>query len=113
MLFVIVWNGLGYLVPVIVFVICLLTEFAIEAAFRDDQFYQKHAWPLSLALCVSGVLVWVTFALVVKNRERRLTDPDTGQEIVLSSDHSFFFVPVKWWSPILFALAGLTPFFHA
>jgi hypothetical protein len=54
---VIIWSGWGFLVAVIVFGASLATELVTEAV-GDDRFYQTQAWPLALALILSGVTIW-------------------------------------------------------
>ena len=82
----IIWSGFGFLVAVIVFGCSLLMELITESFMKDDQFYQKSAWAFPLALILAGGL---TFACDTMLRSRT-----PGQ-------NSLFFIPMKWWGPLL------------
>jgi hypothetical protein len=105
----IIWSGWGFLVAVIGFGCLLLTEVGIEAIKNDDQFYQDHGWPKSLAFLVAAAIVWpLGRALNRKKAERELVDPKTGERVVLQSgrQHALFFVPVEYWAA-LYLMLGL------
>lgn len=87
----ITWSGHGYLVAVITYGISLLTEVVTESAFADEQYYQREAWPLALALFAAGS--------VLLPIGRRLNSADGYGR------HSLFFLPVQWWGPILLMAA--------
>ena len=104
----IVWSGHGYLVAVFVFGASLLMELGTESAFRDDTFYQREAWPFALALIIAGVLSFLIGVKLNSAGERRLVDPETNEEVVVSSaNHSLFFLKMHWWGPILFIIAAI------
>jgi len=44
------------------------------------------------------VIATLGFYLNVKRPGRRLIDPDTQKEIVLRRRHTFFFIPMQFWS---------------
>jgi len=103
----IIWSGHGYLVAVFTFGIAFLVELATEAAYHDDNFYQREAWPLPLALFIAGVLSYVVGLLLSHTSERRLIDPDTQEEVIIGGGHhTLFFIKMHWWGVILIALAA-------
>ena len=65
-------------------------EFGIEYVTGDDEFYQKSTWALPLALIIAGVLVYVA---------DRWVRPAPGIQ------NSLFFIPMKWWTPLLVLIA--------
>ena len=102
----IVWSGHGYLVAVFVFVASLLMELGTESVFNDDNYYQREAWPLALALVTAGILSFLIGVKLNSAGERRLVDPETNEEVVVASgNHSLFFLKMHWWGPILFVIA--------
>ena len=102
----IIWSGHGYLVAVFVFGASLLMELATESAFNDDNFYQREAWPLALALVIAGVLSFLVGLALNSSGERRLVDPTTNEEVVVQAEqHTLFFMKMHWWGPILFVIA--------
>jgi hypothetical protein len=44
--------------------------------------------------------------LLLLQKKRVVIDKETGEEIVLASNHSLFFVPVQLW-PVIFVVIGL------
>jgi hypothetical protein len=100
----IIWNGLGFLVGVVTFGCLLATEAGVEWVFKDDTFYQKHGWPKLVGMTVAALLVWVLARILSRRPGRVLMDPATGERVRIGRDHSFFFIPVKYWPPILLIL---------
>lgn len=101
---VIIWSGKGYLVLLGTFVISLVTEFLTETVVGDERYYQESAWPLSLALMASAALSYG----VGRRLNRTPTDPLAQPSVappVGRPRHSFFFVRMEYWGPILAALA--------
>ncbi|MEX0641935.1 MAG: hypothetical protein WD468_04500 [Pirellulales bacterium] len=86
----IIWSGYGYLVAVIVFGTSLLMEVLTERWTGDDNFYQTSTWALPAALVIAGMVSWLCDWLL---------KPEPGVQ------NSLFFVPMKWWAPLLFVIA--------
>jgi fucose 4-O-acetylase-like acetyltransferase len=103
----IIWSGWGFLVAVIVFGASLTMEFWTEAVFRDDRFYQNHAWPLALALALSGGIIWTLGKYLHARSARIVIDKATGQELTIATRHTFFFISMRYWGPLLLALSIL------
>lgn len=102
----IIWSGLGFLVAVIGFASLILTEFVSEKVTGDDQFYQEHGWVILVAMLLAAGLTYGLHRLLLLQKGRVVIDKETGQEIVLRSSHSLFFIPVKWW-PVVFVGLGV------
>ena len=100
----IIWKGRGFLVAVIAFACLLASEFLTERYFADDRYYQQHGWPKLAAFFLAGFIVWVITILWKDAPGRVVVDKQTGTELVLKKSHSLFFIPMKYWAPILFAL---------
>jgi hypothetical protein len=104
----IVWSGHGYLVAVFVFGISLLMELGTESAFNDENYYQTATWPFPLALAMAGAVCLVAGLCLATVNERRLIDPETNEEVVISANnHTFFFITIHWWGAILMAIAAV------
>ena len=102
----IIWSGLGFLVAVIGFASLILTEFVSEKITGDDQFYQEHGWVILVGMLLAAGLTYGLHRLLLLQKGRVVIDKETGQEIVLRSSHSLFFIPVKWW-PAVFVGLGM------
>ena len=103
----IIWSGWGFLVAVIVFGMSLAMEVVTEALAGDDRFYQAQAWPLALALALSGVIIWGLGRYLHARGARVVIDKATGQELTIGGQHRFFFIPMHHWGPVLIALSVL------
>jgi hypothetical protein len=89
----IIWSGWGFLVAVVVFGCCFLMEIATEGYTGDDKFYQDSAWAFPMALVAAAILVYIC---------DRMIKPDSGVQ------NSLFFIPMKWWTPLLGLIAFAT-----
>jgi hypothetical protein len=106
----ILWSGLGFLVPLIVFAVSLVAELSVESSLHDENYYQSHAWPLAMALIGSAVLTWVLGTYLNRQPGRTVIDKETGREEVLGdvNRHRLFFIPMQYWGPVLAVLAVVT-----
>jgi hypothetical protein len=102
----IISRGKGYLVFVIAFFLCLATDLAVTLV-GGKGYWESHAWPLGCALLASGGLIRVVELQLAKQSGRVLIDEQTGQRVVLPSNHQFFFIPMKWWTVIVTAFGLL------
>jgi hypothetical protein len=100
----IIWNGLGFLVGVITFLLLLLSEYATESLFHDESYYQSHGWPKLLAFFLAGAVVWPLGAYLNRRQGKVLVEKETGKEVLIKPNHSFFFIRMEHWGPILVAL---------
>ncbi len=97
-----IWRGKGWLVPAIVFVVSLIAELLTEdVIFKDDTYYQGERWPFACSLVVSAATLWRLGRKVFPTTTRRLTDQDSGQEVVFKDSHDFLFVRMEYWGPLL------------
>jgi len=104
----IIWQGLGILVPAI-FVATTVPVFIIAIALFGDE-SANHPWTMGLALLLSAVCCWfVGKRLHNPDRGKVVLDPSSGREIVLLPSHSLFFVKMEYWG-VLFAILGVVMF---
>jgi hypothetical protein len=96
-----IWSGRGYLVAVFVFGLSLLANLATNALTGDGAYWDSHQWPFAVSLLVSGLACWYAGWLTGDRKVRRLIDPETGEQVILRGSDSLFFVPMKWWGPML------------
>ena len=105
-----IWSGLGCLVAVITFGCLLATEYLVEAAFQDDDYYQAHGWPKLVGFLVAAGITWVLGQHLRGRQGRVLIDPETGARVIVGRNHTFFFIPVEYWPPILLVLGMVFSF---
>jgi len=98
---VIIWNGLGYLVAVIVFGLSLAGNLLCNSLY-GEAYYDNHKWPFALSLLCSALCCWFLGNYLRKRSDKVVIDKQTGKDIVINqSRHSLFFIPMHWWAPIL------------
>lgn len=100
----IIWTGLGFIVAVVAFLMLVLTEFSVEAFFKDQSYYQTHGWPKLVALAVAGLIVLALGKRLNTKAGKVLIEKDTGKELILKKKHSLFFIDMEYWGYILFVL---------
>jgi hypothetical protein len=101
-------SGYGYLVAVIVIGFSLVMALITRTVTGGDKYWDAHKWPFALSLVLSG-LTCLFVGNIFRNRNARaLIDPKTGEEVVLRESHTFFFIPIIWWGPILIVCAIIT-----
>jgi hypothetical protein len=104
----VIWNGKGWLVAVIAFALLVVSEYGWEAVYADPSYYQTHMWPRAAALIAAAVLVWFLAEWLRRSGSRTVIDKATGEEMVIGGDDSLFFVPVRFWAPILAVIGIVT-----
>lgn len=103
----IIWNGLGFLVLVIVFVFSLAFNLLFDA-WLGDGFYASNRWLLAISLFLSAITCWFLGKSLLKQSSRTVVDKETGEEFVLNrSSHCLFFIPMHIWAPILALIGAL------
>lgn len=103
----IIWKGWGFLVAVIVFFTSLVAEIISESVTSNEDYYQEHSFPLSLALLLSGIISGLLGKWLNTRNADVFIEIDTGKEIVVKNNHSLFFIPMEYWGMILVVSAVL------
>jgi len=106
----IIWSGFGFLVPVIGIGSLVLTQYLTELITQNEQFYKENDWVNILAMVLAAALTLGLHKLLNPPNPKRLIDADTGEEFVLRRSHSFFFIPVKWWTFIFLVFGTIVMF---
>lgn len=105
----IIWRGLGIVVPIIAFFVCLCVELLVRSHFGAN-YYQREGWPIFLALSISGVICWALGTMLEKRPGKVVIEKETGKEIILKNSHDLFFIPIKFWGLIMI-VGGAVLFF--
>ena len=68
---------------------------------------------MPLALAIAGVVCLFVGQVFSNGKPRTLVDLETREKVVLHpSQGTFFFVPVRFWGPILFVCAAAAAIFQ-
>ena len=95
----IIWKGLGILVPVIAIAGAIIGTVAGTVLGFPE-------WGMGLGLGMAAVGNGLLWRSINFKSGRVMMDPQTGQKFVLKANHSLFFIPAGFWS-IPMALLGL------
>lgn len=88
----------GYLVPIIIFLDLVASEFISEMIMQDQHFYQDNLYPRALSMLFSGLFLFLLDRFL-ESKNERIRDNRTGQEVILNQKtHSFFFIPIRYWA---------------
>lgn len=97
----IVWSGLGFLVPVILIINGIIVDLLCGLITGNSQFYDQNKWPLTVVLIITGILCWFLGKYLNKPNDKIYIDKETGKEVQLRKSHRFFFIKMQYWGPIL------------
>jgi hypothetical protein len=99
----VIWSGFGFLVAAITFLLLLIAEYVTESLFRDESYYQAHGWPKLLAFFLASAVIWPLGLYLNRKPGKVMIEKETGKE-VLRPKHTFFFIRMEYWGPILVVL---------
>ena len=89
------------MVFVIVFGCSLVANLISNAKFGSG-YYDHHKWPFAVSLFVSAAICWLLGDYLRNRSDRVVIDKLTGREFVVNQPrHTFFWIPMHWWGPIL------------
>jgi hypothetical protein len=97
----IISSGLGFLVIVFAFGFSLIAQLLTNAIIGNGDYWAQHKSPFGLSLLVSATVCWFFGKYLATRKARTLIDKETGKEIIERKKHTFFFIEMQWWGPIL------------
>jgi len=107
----IIWNGKGGFVFLIVFITSLSMELLTEGIYGDETFYQSNDWPLAMCFFISAFFTYLLSNYLNSQPERTLIDKETKKEIIIKPNHKLFFIDIKYW-PVILIIIGLVVLFY-
>lgn len=103
-LMVLVWKGWGVLVMILPVLFGIIIELTLNAIRVEESVFEYglvYGFSLSAIVC---------FLLGRKlndpSNDKELVDPKTGETHMLKIRHTFFWIPMQWWS-IAMVLLGV------
>lgn len=94
----IIWNGLGILVPIMAILGTLIGTVVGTAIGQPGA-------GIGIGLIIAALLNWGLWKMIYPKQPKILVDPATGQQVIIKPRHSLFFIPAKAWTWILLVLA--------
>lgn len=92
----IIWEGKGWLVAVIIFGCSLAANLLANWWTGSEDYWNKHQWTFALSLFAAGMICWYLGQRLEGTASRTLVDVDTGEEITHRPRHTLFWIPMKW-----------------
>jgi hypothetical protein len=95
----IIWRGLGWLIPIIFIAVLVLSQWGLDAALGEN-YYTQNDWPKMFA--ISLVVVCIAALGYFLNHKKRviIVDEATGKSQKEPS-HTLFFIPIEYWAIII------------
>ena len=100
----IVWQGKGWLVAVIIFGCSLIANLITNEVTGSEAYWDSSKQPFALSLIVAGILCWFLGLYFERQGARTLIDEETGEKVVWNPKHTLFWIPMKYCG--LLAIAG-------
>lgn len=95
-----IWRGKGILVAII-FIASIMITHSVVTAMLGKGYDKLHSWPDAVSMFIAAAAVWFSGKYYNKNAERILFDPTTGEKVIVSSSHTFFWIKMEYWSFLL------------
>lgn len=92
----IVWSGLGFLVPAIAFAIWVIMNLMVDGIYGDGADAERVV-ASAIALLLSAPAIWFS-GKALEGPGRLVIDKETGEEMILRRRHTLFFIPMKYWA---------------
>jgi len=94
-----IWRRKGWLIPVIFFVMLIVTQVTINFVM-GDEYYQLHEWPKGMAVGLAATLIAI-FGYLVNYKYREIFVDEEAGTSKKASSHTLFFIPVEYWAIII------------
>jgi hypothetical protein len=106
----IIWRGRGIVVAFFTFGCLVLVDLFTRLTSGNQQYYETHGWPKLVGFWVAAGLVYARRSWLEGEHESEPVAEEIGKKIKPASRSELFFVPVRFWPPILLGL-GVVLFF--
>lgn len=102
-----IWKGLGFLVPVIVGGVLIMTV-AVGSAVLGEGGMERHALTvMGVGLLLAALALFKLGQRLHRDSDRTVMDVATGQTVVLRRRHTFWFIKMEGWGALLAAAGAL------
>jgi membrane protein YqaA with SNARE-associated domain len=97
----IIWRGLGILVPFVAGGILMLTLYLVDLAMKNPEYSKWHYWPKAVSGILAAAAIWYLGRYLNSRPGKVVVEKDTGQEIEIRKVHDVFFVKFEYWGVII------------
>lgn len=110
---VILWRGAGFLIAVFIFGCPLAASLITNHVTGSSAYWDSHSWPNIAALLAAAALSYIATKVLYAFKTRKVTDPSSGQTVLIRPLDSLLFIPISYWPLICMGLAGLVALLRA
>lgn len=100
-----VWRGWGILVALLPITCSLIAELVFDHQYGAGA-YRVASWPMPLALALSALPVYWVGDRLHRQPGRAVIDVETQARLTLKPEHTFFWIPMRYWSVVIVGVAG-------
>jgi hypothetical protein len=107
-MFIIVWRGLGILVPVVMLACIVCTNLAVDFTLRNPDYSKWHYWPKALGAVLAAAAVWLVGRYLHSRPGEIVIERNSLGPIERKKVHSLFGIRFEYWAfrPLAFSVIG-------
>jgi hypothetical protein len=100
----VIWSGLGFVVPVVALLCLVIAQLVTDAVF-GEKYYTTHNWPKTAACIFAACMLWSLGRWLNKPDPEEFDESTWASLLRSSARHTLFFIPVEYWSFVVVAFA--------
>ena len=100
----IIYSGIGYLVPVFFIAPLVIAGSILNYGFGIDVLESSSWWPLHSMIILGAIVTFAVGALLNRNMLVETTFEKSGPVRVLRPRHTLYYIRIEYWGPILLAI---------
>ena len=100
----IIYSGEGYLALVFFMVPVVVVGAILYYGFGIDILRSHSWWPLHSIMMLGAILTFAIGFYLNRSKVAEITYERSGPVTTLKPRHTFYFVPLEYWGPIVLAI---------
>ncbi len=92
-----IWKGYGFLAILIPVMILVLVSMIFPDIAGSDSSEESPGIVVAISLALSSFATWKVGKRLNGGDGKIFIDPDTGEDVLLKSEHSFWFINLEYW----------------
>ncbi|MBK1809937.1 hypothetical protein JHL18_04685 [Clostridium sp. YIM B02505] len=102
-----IWKGYGFLA-----FLFFLTSFLIVELAVGETFYRAHRWLDFFAFVITALFCYFVGKKLNNNKGKVYIDKKTGEEVLIKTTHSLFFIKMEYWGFIFLVIGFIYLFLY-
>lgn len=100
-----VWQGWGITAALFPILSVLLMELFVDSPLGANL-HDPKSWSLCLGFSLSAIPIYILGNKLNNMPGRMLVDQETNEVVELKAKHTFFWVPLQYWSFVIVGIGG-------